>query len=331
MQVHHQLSARTCRLETSFEDLPLHPDHPVVSAWGIWGDEDELGTLNLLDDATTKAAAQGIKEGLTIPLNLPLDSFPQPMNPVRKSCTHHIIAKGHANDDELHINTQGSSHWDGLRHYPYQQTLQYYNGVTQEDISGERANERIGVHNQASKTITGRAVLLDWAAWAASQNISYDPFSIHAIPLAQLQAVATSQKVEFKASDILLIRTGWLAAFKALSPEQQRELPRRQVRSSMGVEASEESLKWHWNNAFAAVASDTVAYESWPSSKPNRFGVSMHEVFLSGWGMPIGESFDLEVLSKKCRELGKWSFFFASVPLYIKGGVASPPNAVAIL
>ena len=106
-------------------------------------------------------------------------------------------------------------------------------------------------------------------------------------------------------------------------------LPNRTVRSSIGVEASQESIHWHWENAFAAVASDTVAYEAWPSPKP--WGVSMHEVFLSGWGMPIGESFDLERLAKRCRELTRWSFLFVSVPLNVPGGVASPPNAVAIL
>ena len=28
-----------------FEDLPLSPDHPPFSAWGLWGKADELGTL----------------------------------------------------------------------------------------------------------------------------------------------------------------------------------------------------------------------------------------------------------------------------------------------
>lgn len=97
----------------------------------------------------------------------------------------------------------------------------------------------------------------------------------------------------------------------------------------MGVEASEEAIRWHWNNAFAAIASDTVAYEAWPSARP--WGVAMHEVFLSGWGLLIRESFDLEKLKGKCQEAGKWSSLFVSVPLNIAGGFASPPNAVAIL
>ncbi|UPL01938.1 hypothetical protein LCI18_012872 [Fusarium solani-melongenae] len=247
----------------AFDDLPLQQGHPQFSAWGLWGKSDELGTLNLLTPEVKKNAAREIQTGDTIPLSLPIDAFLQPMNPVRKPCSHRIIAKGHANDDELDINTQGSSHWDGLRHYPYQSTLEYYNGVTQADISGNAATLKIGVHNLAP-----------------------------------------------------------------LPVNEQERLPHRQVRASCGLEASEEALRWHWENAFAAVASDTVAYEAWPSPRP--CGVAMHEVFLSGWGMPIGESFDLEALAEKCNKENRWTFMFVSVPLDLPGGVASPPSAVAI-
>lgn len=57
----------------------------------------------------------------------------------------------------------------------------------------------------------------------------------------------------------------------------------------------------------------------------------LHEVLLSGWGCPIGEMFDLEKLAVECRKRGRWSFFLCSEPLNVDGGVASPPNAVAIM
>lgn len=86
--------------------------------------------------------------------------------------------------------------------------------------------------------------------------------------------------------------------------------------------------------------------EAWPC-QDKRFW--LHEWLLAGWGMPIGELFDLERLSEVCRGEGRWSFFFSSVPLKVRifflrtsvymkmltvkvpGGVASPPNGVAIL
>lgn len=189
-------------------------------------------------------------------------------------------------------------------------------------------NTNTDLSDIAKKTITGRGVLLDWYSWAAEQGIHFDHFASHGIPLSQLQTVAAIQGVQFRPGDILLVRTGWLLAYNALSEDQKAALPHRPVRSSCGVEASEDAIRWHWDNAFTAVASDTVAYEAWPS--PRRWEVSMHEVFLSGWGMPIGESFDLDGLAAKCQEVQRWSFMFVSVPLDVPGGVASPPGAVAI-
>ncbi|GAB7336651.1 hypothetical protein MBLNU13_g10335t1 [Cladosporium sp. NU13] len=273
----------------SFEALPLRPDDPPFSAWGLWGSDDELGSLNHLTPETVQAAAREITHGVRVPLN----------------------------------------HFDGLRHYPYQEKLQYYNGTTQADITGHNATDRLGVQNIARCGIAGRGVLLDWRRYAMAKGIKYSPFERHAITLAELKAVAKLQQVDFQPGDILLIRTGWVEEYNKLDPKAKSELPDREVRASCGVQASYEMLKWHWDNAFAAVASDTVAYEVWPS--PREIGISIHEVFLSGWGMPIGESWDLESLSKTCAAFNKWTFFLTCQPLNIKGGVASPSNALAII
>jgi hypothetical protein len=56
----------------------------------------------------------------------------------------------------------------------------------------------------------------------------------------------------------------------------------------------------------------------------------MHEYILSGFGLPIGELFDLEALADQCKKHGRWSFFVTSEPLNLVGGVGSPPNAIAI-
>lgn len=56
----------------------------------------------------------------------------------------------------------------------------------------------------------------------------------------------------------------------------------------------------------------------------------MHQTLLAGFGMPIGEIFDLEELARYCQGEKRWTFFLTSEPLNVKGGVASPPNALAI-
>jgi len=85
-------------------------------------------------------------------------------------------------------------------------------------------------------------------------------------------------------------------------------------------------LEWIWDSGFSAVAGDAISFEVYP----DQGGLSLHEYLLAGWGVPIGELFDLEALAKVCEEEGRWSFFVTSMPLNMPGGVSSPPNAMAI-
>lgn len=49
-------------------ELPLQPDHPPHSSWGLWKDNPELGSLNWLSDETVCDAAAGIRTGQRITL-----------------------------------------------------------------------------------------------------------------------------------------------------------------------------------------------------------------------------------------------------------------------
>ena len=84
------------------------------------------------------------------------------------------------------------------------------------------------------------------------------------------------------------------------------------------------------------MASDAPAFEAWPVADSDEIekkgkGWWLHEWLLAGWGMPIGEFLDLEKLSNECERLNRWSFWFGSTPLHVKGGVASTVNGVAVL
>ena len=57
----NETSGRTGR--PSFDDLPLNEGDPTASAWGLWGPDDQLGTLNLLTPNTIRDAATEIQVG----------------------------------------------------------------------------------------------------------------------------------------------------------------------------------------------------------------------------------------------------------------------------
>jgi hypothetical protein len=56
----------------------------------------------------------------------------------------------------------------------------------------------------------------------------------------------------------------------------------------------------------------------------------MHMQLVPMMGTPIGELFALDELAADCAADGVYEFMFVSVPLNLPGGVASPPNAIAI-
>lgn len=176
--------------------------------------------------------------------------------------------------------------------------------------------------------MVGRGVLLDWQSWAEAQGRPTAPLETTVITARDLQAVAESQNVSFKPGDILLIHSGYVRALKSLREDQAEAYFADPPPTAIGVETSEATLRWIWETGFVAVAGDMMGFEAIPFRDRT---YSLHEWLLAGWGLPIGELFDLERLAEECRKVGKWSFFFSSVPLRVPGGVASPPNGVAIL
>lgn len=97
---------------------------------------------------------------------------------------------------------------------------------------------------------------------------------------------------------------------------------------AIGMQGSEKSVRWLYDHHFAAVAGDTVAFEAWPAKFEE--GWCLHEWLLVQWGTPIGEMWDLENLSQLCAQKGRWTFFLTSAPLHVKGGIGSPPGAIAV-
>ena len=112
----------------------------------------------------------------------------------------------------------------------------------------------------------------------------------------------------------MFVRTGYIKSYEALPANESQMLAVQVSPPSIGLEPAEEVLRWIWNNDFVAVAGDNPALEAWPC-KDKRYW--LHEWLLAGWGLPIGELFDLEQLATECERLQKWSFFFTSMPLKV--------------
>lgn len=106
--------------------------------------------------------------------------------------------------------------------------------------------------------ITGRAHLLDIPRYLASEGKPpLQPFSRETpVTLEMLQGCAKAQGTEFAIGDILVVRTGLTEELKKLSQEEHDAMIKA-AKGWVGVNQGEDILRWHWENGFAAVATDT--------------------------------------------------------------------------
>ncbi|TVY55683.1 hypothetical protein LCER1_G002762 [Lachnellula cervina] len=309
-----------------FSSLPLQKNGIRGNAWGLFGKDDELGMLNRLTPETTLAATKEIVHGIRISTDWSLDKPSVPCFGRQKFHQHiHHKDPRTVNDDILTLNTQSSSQWDGFRHFGYQDHKVYFNGCKQEDVHNSTRN---GIHVWVENGgIVGRGVLLDYCSWAETEGKLLPALQNSSIPISDLQKVAEHQGVTFRPGDILFVRSGYVRALDAISKDEAVAYAATAT-TAIGVESCEETLEWIWEHQFSAVAGDAIAFEALPFQSTTHW---LHEWLLAGWGLPIGELFDLEKLAAECKKQKKWSFFFSSMPLKVPGGVASPPNGVAIL
>lgn len=240
---------------------------------------------------------------------------------------------GVAFDDEFHFNPQQSSQWDGFRHHngpaptaEDKERRAFYGGTTAAEIE-DPENNRIGIGYWARKGIAGRGVLIDWVSWAEKKGIAIDGLSQQAASLDDVLAIAKECNINFQAGDIFFLRMGLTKTWDSMDDTQKQTYSQQQMPLHAGLEQRERVLRFLWDNHFAAVASDAVSFEVFPPLQPE---FDLHHHLLAGWGVPIGEMFDLEELAETCKRLGRWTFFVSSSPLNCARGVSSPPNCMAL-
>ena len=317
----------------AYADLNRPDETGLPLAWGVWGDEDQLGTLNhITPDRVREAAAlvrRGVRFNLDLPLHVPYGLAKPKAHRFRTAPAHTInaiTATGNipARDDLLDsFYLQSSSQWDGLTHIG-DPAHGFYNGVQAEQITGKEGT-RNGIENMADFGIAARAVLVDLPRHFARVGREWHPNRQMTVTPADLEACLAGQGVSLQAGDVLLVRYGWLELFLGAGDEEARDDVLRPW-SFSGLSGQEDMWEFIWEQRLSAVVSDSVTTEVWPlvEGRP-----SLH-LAIARLGLVIGELFDLEALAADSANTGEYSAFFTSSPLNLRGGVGSPPNAMAI-
>jgi hypothetical protein len=322
------------RTRPRFDDLPVRGG--VASAWGLFGDDDVVGAINLLDEAAVRAAVGEVRAGTVIPLNWSM-AMPDPPLYGRAPMTTRIEAiSPFAQDDILdNYNTQSSTQWDGFRHLRLP-GHGFYNGL------GENLH---GVHAMHDHGVVGRGVLVDVAAWRADAGRPLAYGEADLIGVDDLRCALAAQGTSLAIGDVLLVRTGWLNWYERLDYADRAAISEFPLFPAVGLDPTCEMARFLWDAGVCAVAADNPGLEVAPiggvaspetreliqHDPSQRYLISLHSRVMVMLGIPIGEMFMLDGLAEQCRQRARFSFLFVSVPLNLPNGVGTPANAIAVL
>ena len=320
----------------SYQDLLRRPGRLRGTAWGVYGDDDQLGSLNHLTEERVRRAARLVRLGRRFTLNLSMAEFDPPLISHRGQLHHEVFGLNdfHRDDRLDNFFPQASTQIDSLRHFAHPD-VGFYNGFPGERlIAGTR---ELGIQNVAEAGIAGRGVLLDVARYLAANGSPIDQHLNQQISAEDLDATAQSQGVALEPGDILLLRFGWVNHYVRMGhPYEGR---------SCGLAQTESTAAWLWDHQISLVAADNIALEAWPADQSalgpviaeeqGRLARSthtgmLHRILIPLLGIHIGELWDLDELAEFCAAQQRYEVFLTAEPLNIPGGVGSPANAIAI-
>jgi kynurenine formamidase len=295
-----------------------------VRNWGRWGDDDEVGTLNLIDAAAIKRGAAAVRKGKTFSLGLDLGAsgpqngqIPHRFNPIHlmSQVCDHYMGDFHANDDILILPLQSSTQWDSLAHVYYGDKL--YNGYSASGNITTAGAAKNAIDKQGATGVTSRGVLMDMARLKGVKRLA--PGTL--ITRADLEAAEEKQGIQVESGDIVLLRTGHITVF---TEDGDRD-------GYMGGEPGIgiDGVEWLSERGAAAIASDTLAVEVMPCEQED-LPFPVHLLCIRDMGLPLGEMFDFEALAADCEEDGAYDCMFSAPPLRVTGGIGSPLNPVAV-
>ncbi len=301
-----------------------------LSNWGRWGEDDRLGTLNHVTPAKRVAAAQLVREGVSVSCAWDMRTGRQPGATVENQ--RYMLSTGLGLADEGRRNLLGEgraggaqefigmvfhgldvTHLDSLAHIFWDGCL--YGGAPASMVSdrqGALVHDVLAVRDG----VTTRGVLLDIARLRGVDVLAADD---HVHP-EDLEAAEQAAGVRIEPGDVVLMRTGEGGARRRDGKSYNANKPRS------GFQAA--CLPWLHERGVAMLASD-VAQDPTPTGY-RTVHMPIHMVGIVAMGLWLIDNCQLEDLGDTCTRLGRWEFQFTLAPIRFQGVTGSPVNPLAI-
>ncbi len=347
----------------------LWKQRPPGSTWGDWGDDDELGRINLLTPEKVLQGAREVEAGITFCLSLPLDypggtalnqrRFPPVIAPTEdmegNSDTFYNVHQSQMkdwgnpkyvdvwNDDMVTLFLQYSTQWDSLAH-----------AGAEFDADGDGTEEAVYYNGyRAGVDLVGPTV--DAAGDGGrhlcfAHHLGLEHMAFHGvqgrgvlIDLAHhlghdwrgvdrktLEEVMAADDVVVEPGDMVLLHTGF--ATKILEWDHNPD-PKQLFRTCTYLDARDESLlQWITESQIAALVADNYAVEGLVGRDHDESRHSLlpiHHLCLFKLGVPLGELWYLHELATWLREHERSRFLLTAPPLRLPGVVGSPVTPIA--
>ena len=297
-----------------------------LSNWGRWGNDDQLGCLNLITPAKRRQAASLVQHGKTVSCSRTVTTDMAP--DIRYQVQRFMVDSGEGRDTDpperkvsrrgpaefigMVFHGQSITHIDAMSHYSWEGKM--YNGVPASVITSREGAQSHSIE-PASAGIVSRGVLLDIPLVRGVEWLQPDA----PVMPEDLEAAEALHGVRVEEGDILLVRTGYY----------RRRLVEGALPGGEPTPACQAACgPWFRERGIAMLGTDT-SNDVRPSQYPN-IGSPLHTLCLVTLGLWLIDNANLEQLSDTCRRHNRYEFMLSMGPLVLRNVTGSPVNPIAI-
>lgn len=289
--------------------------------WGRWGDDDQIGAVNLITPGKILSAIAEVKTGEAFSLSRRIPTEPAVNNP--KPADHFMLARSRGSVGEgsavdyLGISYHGraSTHLDGLCHLWNGDGM--WNGRDPEEEITYEGVRWCGVEGFKNGIIT-RGVLVDVAAHREERFVDVGK----PVTGDELRGVAEKSGLRIEPGDAVVVHSGRENWERHSGRPWGGPLPDG---SYLTPGLDETCLDFFYETDPALIVWDMM------DAAPNDWGVPhlVHSVLFSQ-GIPLLDNALLDGLSARCAAAARTSFLLLVAPLLLEGGTGSPVNPIAV-
>ena len=283
--------------------------------WGRWGEDDEVGAVNLITAQKRVAATSLVRTGRSVSLSRYFPKTPGPGNPYPAQHYIRSVPRGTGGGaiDYYGINYHGpaATHIDALCH-AWDEDGMWNGRDPAQEITFDGA--RFGAVDQWGDGIITRGVLLDIPRHRGVPSVTQET-PVHGW---ELEDVAKAQGVTLEPGDALAVYSGreaWQGTYVNTFVEAD---PRRP-----GLHAS--CPPFIRDNDISVLAWDMMDFTPFGYDIP----YSVHGVIFA-YGVALLDNALLQPLAEACQEEGRYEFMLFIAPLKVEGGTGSPVNPIAL-